>query len=92
MIINELNTPGMIGLKDALIRVYSNGQVFVWTQINIETYCEIYTKQYPYDKHSCNIAFSKFMSSDDIVKLQPRMNGIDLSFYADIAEWNLKDN
>jgi hypothetical protein len=32
------------------------------------------------------------MSSDDIVKLQPRINGIDLSFYAEIAEWNVKNN
>ncbi|XP_060558568.1 acetylcholine receptor subunit alpha-1-B-like [Ruditapes philippinarum] len=92
IIVNEVNTPGMIGLKDAFVRIYSNGQVFVWTQINIETYCEINTKQYPYDEQTCDIAFSKFMTSDDIVKLQPRINGIDLSFYAEIAEWNVKNN
>ena len=92
MILNELYNPSKIGFKDAYIRIYSNGEVFMWTQTNIDTYCEIKSKKYPFDQQKCDITFTKFMSSDDIVKLRPRINGFDLSAYTEIAEWKLKDH
>ncbi|XP_053395842.1 acetylcholine receptor subunit alpha-like [Mercenaria mercenaria] len=91
LIYNALKKPGDFGMIDAFIRFYSNGQVFVWTQVNIDTYCEIKTKKYPYDEQRSGIMFAKFVSSDKIVTVQPRTSGVDLSFYVKVAEWEIRD-
>ncbi|XP_060558561.1 neuronal acetylcholine receptor subunit alpha-6-like [Ruditapes philippinarum] len=92
MIYNALKEPGKLGIKDAFVRLYDNGQIFVWTQISVETACEIKTKKYPFDVQICDIAFGKFISPDDKVYIQPLSENIDLSEYVNIAEWEIIHN
>ncbi|XP_053393676.1 acetylcholine receptor subunit alpha-like [Mercenaria mercenaria] len=92
MIYNALKTPGKIGMKGAFVRLYSNGQVFVWTQTNIDTACEIRTKKYPFDEQTCKIIFAKFISSDRKVMITPITDSIDMAEYVEVAEWDIIEN
>ncbi|XP_053395841.1 acetylcholine receptor subunit alpha-like [Mercenaria mercenaria] len=92
MIYNALDKPGEFGMKDAFVRLYSNGQIFIWTMINIDTACEVKTKTFPYDVQTCKIDIGKFISSDKKVAIKPLFNEMDMRFYVEIAEWDITEN
>ena len=92
MIYNAMKKPGKLGITDASVRLYNNGQIFVWTQINIETACEIRTKKYPFDVQICEIHFGKFISSDDKILIMPLSKNIDMTEYVKVAEWEIVEN
>lgn len=86
---NALSTPEKVGFKDNYVRLYSNGQVFFWTQTNTNTACEIMTKKFPLDEQFCKIDIGKFISEDAIVELVSLQNWIKMDQYVEIAEWNV---
>lgn len=89
LIHNALSTPEKVGFKDNYVRLYSNGQVYFWTQTNTNTACEIMTKKFPLDEQLCKIDIGKFISEDAIVELVPLQNWIKMDQYVEIAEWDV---
>lgn len=92
MIYNALEKPSELGIKEGYVRLNRNGQIFMWTQTNIASSCVIETKAYPFDEQTCSIIFINVLSSNEMLKLRPLQNGIDLVEYVEIAEWEIIDN
>ncbi|XP_060558563.1 acetylcholine receptor subunit alpha-like [Ruditapes philippinarum] len=91
MIYNAVEKPEDLGINDAFIRLNNNGQIYVWTQTNFETACEIKTKKYPYDMQVCDIVITKFMSSDLEIDIRPLEKYVNMNEYVEIAEWKIED-
>ncbi|XP_045157634.2 acetylcholine receptor subunit alpha-like [Mercenaria mercenaria] len=91
MVYNALDKPGKLGVKNAFVRLYNNGQIFVWTQTNFETACEIRTKRFPFDEQVCEIVISKFISSDEKIEIKPVEKTVNMNEYVEIAEWKIKE-
>ncbi|XP_060558560.1 acetylcholine receptor subunit alpha-1-A-like [Ruditapes philippinarum] len=91
MVLNALDRPENLGVQDAFIRLNDIGQVYVWTQTNLETACGIRTKKYPYDLQVCDIVITKFMSSDAKIEIRPLEKHVYMDDYVEIAEWKIED-
>lgn len=92
MIYNALEKPSELGVKDSFVRVFINGQIFIWTQTNIDSACSIKTKRFPFDEQLCRVVFINVISSNDMVMIQPLQNEVSLSEYVEIAEWEFMES
>lgn len=92
MVTNAVNKASELGLHEAFVSVHDFGRVVVWTQVVLDTACEIRTKKYPFDVQHCRISFGKFMSDDEVLVIKQIDNEIDTSKYVETAEWSLIDN
>lgn len=92
MVTNAVNKASELGLHEAFVSVHHFGRVVVWTQVVLDTACEIRTKKYPFDVQHCRISFGKFMSDDKVLEIKHMDNKIDTTTYVETAEWSLIEN
>ena len=50
----------------------------MWLRVNLETQCEIRTKNFPIDIQRCDLNFSTFSSDDDDIRLRTTQNSTNL--------------
>ncbi|XP_060598046.1 acetylcholine receptor subunit alpha-like [Ruditapes philippinarum] len=92
MVYNALVNSEDYGMEGSTIQLYQNGQVYAWTQVRLNTECEIKSKKYPFDEQICTIILSKFMNTDERVMLKSQINEVLLLYYEHTAEWEVIDN
>ncbi|XP_046578043.1 acetylcholine receptor subunit alpha-L1-like [Haliotis rubra] len=86
---NAVNSLGVVGTSDDLMRVFSSGYI-EWSPANVyQTICEVDVRTFPFDSQVCFMNVSSWVYYADQVRLVPYGKGVILRHYKQNSEWEL---